>query len=199
MSYYFCSVPKNIALMLKDKYDLDTFVETGTYIGKTAEWASRHFDNVHTIELNEQYYAVAQFSLLLLRNVVMHLNDSRALLPILIDEFDMNRRKVLFYLDAHWSDGAQYGRPLMDSVALEEILIINDWDDKNHAIVVDDAHRFGTDRWPTKADIVKALEDDGRRHVRELLDVLIAVPQRRHNASFDDTATQFISLGRVRN
>jgi hypothetical protein len=196
MSYYFCSVPKNIALMMKDKYDLDTFVETGTYIGKTAEWASKHFDNVHTIEMNEQYYSIAELSLIVLRNVTMHLNDSRIILPFLIDEFD--NRKVLFYLDAHWSNGAKYGRPLVDSTALDEILIINDWDDNKHVIIVDDAHRFGTDRWPTKIDIVNALENDGRRYVRELLDVLVATP-RRHNASFDDSATQFIPLGRIRN
>ena len=59
MSYYFGSVPQNIALIEKDNYALNTFVESGTYAGETALWAAQHFENVHTIEMQQDYFRMA--------------------------------------------------------------------------------------------------------------------------------------------
>lgn len=196
MSYYYHSVPKNIVFMMKDRYSLEAFVETGTYMGITAEWASRHFANVYTIEQLQEYFNCAQFKLMNSSNVHMFLNDSRIILPAILQNREV--RKALFYLDAHWSEGARYGRPLVDSTALEEVLILNEWNNFSHVIIVDDAHRFGTERWPSKIDIIEALENKGTRHVRELMDVLIATPRRPH-ASIDDTPTDIISRGGERN
>lgn len=179
MSYYFCSIPQNIALMTKDKYAIDTFVETGTYIGKTSQWAAKHFNHVYTIESLDKYFEIAQLHLINLPNVTMYYGDSRSVIPELLDDLPP---RTMFYLDAHWSRGAQYGRPLIDSTALEEIQLINEWGNNQHVIMVDDAHRFGTERWPGKIEMVSALENNGQRNVRELLDVLIAVP-RRDNGS----------------
>lgn len=124
------------------------------------------------------------------------MNDSRIILPAILQNKEV--KKALFYLDAHWSEGARYGRPLIDSTALEEVLILNNWNNFSHVIIVDDAHRFGTERWPSKIDIIEALENNGTRHVRELMDVLIAVP-RRYHASIDDSPTDIISRGGERN
>lgn len=197
MSYYFSSVPKNIALMMKDRYSLDTFIETGTYIGTTTDWAANHFKRVHTIENFEAYYRVAELKLINYPNVFMHLSDSRMILPSILEMVKDDR--VLFYLDAHWSKSAHYGRPEMDSSALEEILIINEWDNRAHVILVDDAHRFGTERWPTKIAMIDALENNGQRTVRELLDVLVAVPKRRHNESIDVAIPSLHAGGGIRN
>jgi hypothetical protein len=48
-------VPEQLALFLKSKLDLRTFVETGTYGGGTAAWAARHFSGVYSIEASEKY------------------------------------------------------------------------------------------------------------------------------------------------
>lgn len=207
MSYYFHTVPKNIALMMKDKYSLNTFVETGTYTGVTAKWAADRFFQVHTVESQKEYYDIAERNLLTLSNVVLYLNDSRNALPEIMN--NVGNYGTLFYLDAHWSEGANYGRPLIDSPVIEEVIIINQWENKNHVIIVDDAHRFGTKNWPTKYGIILALEDKGKRIVRELLDVFIAVPNpslftlkrsyRDTYASFDVTSTEILSLGRIGN
>ena len=203
MSYYFYTIPKNIALMLRDKYSLDIFIETGTYAGITAEWAAKHFFQVHTIEQSEEYFSLAEKRLLNLPNVFTYLSDSRMALPQVVTR--TNERGVLFYLDAHWSEGAHYGRPLIDSVVVDEILLVNEWSNNTHAIIVDDAHRFGTERWPTKRAVVEALENGGKRHVRELLDVFIAVPSKfilkriDTYANIDATAVEFLQSGRVRN
>lgn len=190
MSYYFHTAPQNIVLMMKDIYCLNDFIETGTYMGVTAKWASGHFDNVYTIEKLREYFLASQFKLLNSPNVHMFLNDSLIILPEIINKVN----KAMFYLDAHWSKGAQYGRPLSDSTALEEVLILNEWKNEYHVIIVDDAHRFGTARWPSKIDIIDALENNGKRHVRELLDVLIATPRRTY-ACTDAPSTRVFSSG----
>lgn len=207
MGYYFNTIPKNIALMEKERYSLDMFVETGTFTGVTAKWASKHFFQVHTVELREEYYEVAEHNLLNLRNVTMYLNDSRNALPEIIN--NVGNYGTLFYLDAHWSRGVNYGRPMIDSVVIEEILLINEFAENNHVIIVDDSHRFGTENWPTKKGVIYALENNGKRYVRELLDVLIATPSltfekfkfdRRYiDAYLDAPPVDLVSLGRIRN
>lgn len=49
-------MPRELMLQLKDKYGLRDFIETGTFHGKTAVWASEHFDNVKTIEASADIY-----------------------------------------------------------------------------------------------------------------------------------------------
>lgn len=71
MSYFYHSAPANIVLMMKDEYSLDSFVETGTYMGVTAEWASIHFKDVYTIESLQEYYDKAQLRLINSRNMHM--------------------------------------------------------------------------------------------------------------------------------
>lgn len=98
MSYYFHTAPQNIVLMMKDIYCLNDFIETGTYMGVTAKWASGHFDNVYTIEKLREYFLASQFKLLNSPNVHMFLNDSLIILPEIINKVN----KAMFYLDAHW-------------------------------------------------------------------------------------------------
>ena len=44
--------PENLMRKLKDKYELRDFIETGTFHGNTAIWATSQFDNVITIEFS---------------------------------------------------------------------------------------------------------------------------------------------------
>ena len=46
-------IPEELTLYLKGKYSINTFVETGTYLGHTAQWAAQHFET-HTIEMSEK-------------------------------------------------------------------------------------------------------------------------------------------------
>lgn len=41
---------------LKDEFNIDCFVETGTLYGTTAKWASNEFKKVKTIELDNALY-----------------------------------------------------------------------------------------------------------------------------------------------
>lgn len=185
MSYFFRTIPQNIALMLRDKYKLDTFVETGTYVGSTSKWASTHFADVYTIEFFEEHFRAAELKLANCKNVHMFLQDSLMALPGILATLETKNSKPLFYLDAHWSELAHYGKPLLLSTALEEVNILNSlYRHIDYAIVIDDAHKFGTDGWPLQEDMIDALEDNGKRTVRELLDVYIAVPKTTEEVKF---------------
>ena len=66
----------------------------------------RHFNKVHTIELDEGLFKVAEKRFQNNKNVVCHLGDSSKILDGgLIHELNLSieDKKVFFFLDAHWS------------------------------------------------------------------------------------------------
>jgi len=48
--------PIDIILKLKETYGIKRFIETGSYIGDTAYWASKIFEQVITIEFLKNFY-----------------------------------------------------------------------------------------------------------------------------------------------
>lgn len=177
MSKYVRGVPRDIALCLKDTFLLDLFVETGTLIGYSAKWASKHFKHVYTIELFEEYYQLASNNLATYRNITCIRNHSIYALEELRLDWD-GFYYPLFWLDAHWSQDARYGRPIRESQVLEEIENINHWQSR-HAIIVDDAHKLSAPRWPKREDVIRALDNNGKRNLKEVYDVIIATPTYR--------------------
>lgn len=96
--------------LLKQKYNIDAVVETGTYQGGTTVVFSYLFDEVHTIEIEPNNYNASKERLSPYANVNCHFGSSsevlKELLPLL------KGKRVLFYLDAHWQ---QYW-PLLDEL-----------------------------------------------------------------------------------
>src|SRR4051812_10715165 len=78
-------------------------IETGTYRGESTERFAACFDQVHTIELSEQWYAYSKDKLSKHPNVKCHHGDSvdvpREILPGIADP-------AVFFLDAHHSGGS---------------------------------------------------------------------------------------------
>ena len=91
-------IPKELALFLKGKMGIQNFIETGTYMGDTTEWASKHFKHVETVEAYEKIYTETSTKLEHLKNIRFHLGDSSELLPKIIQGL---RGPSLFFLDAH--------------------------------------------------------------------------------------------------
>ena len=98
--------------LLKEKCQIDTVVETGTYGADTSYFFSKYFNEVHTIEIGEVYYLKAK-DFFENTNVNCYLGSSEKILPQILP--NLQSKRVLFYLDAHchayW--------PLLDE--LEEI------------------------------------------------------------------------------
>lgn len=97
---------KDEIIKLRDRFGIKTAIETGTHLGNTALELSEMFDDVISVEINEQYFAEA--SVLVGDRVKLHLGDSRDVLSGL--KFT---DPVFFYLDAHWGVN-----PLLDEIRL---------------------------------------------------------------------------------
>lgn len=113
--------------MLKRNYQINTLVETGTYHGGTTILFSYLFDDVHTIEIQDETYQAALVNFANNPNVTCHLGSSEAVLASLLPS--LQNKRVIFYLDAHW----QSHWPL-----LEEIEEIRKTHKDNCIIVIDD-------------------------------------------------------------
>jgi hypothetical protein len=171
--------PERLVLSLRDALAARTFIETGTFRGATAEWASRHFDQVHSIERAEGLYRETSARLGQVTNLNLHLGDTREILPGLISALEA---PALLWLDAHWSGGPTSGEddecPLLDELALA------DRAPAEVAILVDDARYFlaappaphRLDDWPDLEQVVSVLSKGRERYVCVTEDVIVAVP-----------------------
>lgn len=128
--------------LIKKNYSIDTVVETGTFLGGTTVLFSLLFENVITIEINDNYFQNAKEKLKSYSNVYCLQGSSEkvfhAILPNLKD------RPILFYLDAHWKENW----PL-----LEELKEISKTHKDNCIVVIDDF------KVPNRNDIVYDVYD----------------------------------------
>jgi hypothetical protein len=95
------------AFVTRSGLPIQTFVETGTYLGDTAILASKMFKTVHTIEINDVLYNEQQRNLRKFSNIRAHHGDSVKVLPKVLEEEteSMKNGHIMFWLDAHWSMG----------------------------------------------------------------------------------------------
>lgn len=173
--------PTKLVITLKERYTLQDFIETGTYYGNTAIWASRHFERVITIECSQEIYKKTVSKYSTVKNVNFVLGDSRAVLKTLVSQLT---HPVLLWLDAHWSGGETYGEndkcPL-----IEEIRAIN-MSQCPHFVFIDDARLFTSppprphriEKWPSIDEVIEALKSGNHKNYIVLIeDVIIAVPE----------------------
>jgi hypothetical protein len=168
-------IPKALVLLLKENLSYNSFIETGTYQGETSIWASKHFDNVITIEASEEIYE--KLELKGFSNITALLGNSSDLLG------NITQESSIFYLDAHNSGGATFDSyPLLD-----ELDLINN-SKLDHVIIVDDARFcmsvFNGETYGEIVNICNKLSCNNR-YVVIYDDMLIAVP-REYRYLIDD-------------
>lgn len=172
--------PKELMLQLQDQYELKDFVETGTYYGNTAAWASSYFDNVVTIEYSQQIYKEAVAKHGKIPNITFILGDSRTQLKTIVPRLT---HAAVFWLDSHWSGGKTYGKN-DECPLIEELSTIND-SKCAHFIFIDDARMFTSpppkphriEQWPSIDEVILALKSNHKCYTVIVQDVIIAVPE----------------------
>lgn len=159
-----------IATYLRIKLGLENFVETGTCHGESAEWASRHFQKVVTIEASATYAEEAASRLAKFTNARLLRGYSASLLatsPAWLD-LKMPRDKTLYWLDAHWcGDNAAKGDEAHggECPLLLELAAIVETAQLPYAIMIDDARLFTAPpppphdpkQWPDLSQIGSAI------------------------------------------
>jgi hypothetical protein len=171
--------PEPLVLALRDALGADTFIETGTFRGATAEWASREFATVHSIELAEAIYQETRDRIGGIANLKLYLGNTRTLLPELIAGL---QSPAVLWLDAHWSGGATSGES--DQCPLLDELAIADTARQPLAVLVDDARFFvspppaplNLDHWPDLVTVIERLSNGGQNYVAVTEDILVAAP-----------------------
>ena len=172
------SIPEDLTLFIKEMNNINSFIETGTYQGETAIWASKHFDKIVTIEFSEEIFNQTYDKYTDFKNVNFLFGDSRKCLEQILPDVQQS----IIWLDAHWCSNGSYGEK--DQCPLvTEIELINRFD-KDHVILIDDARLFlappplpnSMQYYPDLNQIQFALNQKNRAvYVYE--DVIIAVPE----------------------
>jgi len=122
------------------------FVETGTYLGETAEAMASIYKRVYTIEIHEPLYNEVGERFSDRANLKRFLGDSTTVLPEVVRQLD---GPAVFWLDAHYS-GPKTGRAGKSATPIEkELASIFSDARKDHLILIDDARLFvGKNSYP---------------------------------------------------
>jgi hypothetical protein len=172
--------PEELVLLIKNNKNISTFVETGTYFGGTAFWASEHFEKVITFENSEKLFQQAKERYGYIENIQFVFGDSRSELPHIVQ---ILTGPAIFWLDSHWSGGETFGSNDECPLIAELEIIANS--NVKHVLLIDDARLFASpppkphklEQWPTLTDlfsVIKKIYPDSYVVVFE--DVVICVP-----------------------
>lgn len=171
--------PTEVILKLKETYDISNFIETGTYYGDTAYWASQVFEQVSTIEYSEEIYEQVTKKYSNIKNIKFSYGDTRDNLKDIVSTLNT---PSLFWLDAHWSGGETYGES-DECPLIEEVKILNS-SEHNNFIFIDDARLFMSpppsphlvEQWPDITAVLDELNSVSNKYIVITEDVIIAVP-----------------------
>lgn len=172
-------IPEKIVLDLCAAHDVSVFVETGTYQGATAKWASAHFDQVHTIERSVSLFDNYGKPLSSLNGVTAYCGDSRDILPSIVNS--IGNKRAIYWLDSHWFGGETAGEedqcPLLGELACllergQDIILIDD----ARLILAAPPMPHKPSHWPTIADVIMALPVAPKPYVQVIDDVIFILP-----------------------
>jgi hypothetical protein len=142
-----------ILMSYKDKFNINTFVETGTFLGDTVEFFKNKFKQVYSIELSTELAEKAARRFEKDPNVRIIQGDSGEILASVVKEI---ASPALFWLDGHYSseffvndEYIRTARAEKDTPVMKELgILLND--DHQHIILIDDARLFvGQDDYPS--------------------------------------------------
>ena len=173
--------PTDLIIRLKECSELNSFIETGTYIGNTAYWSSQKFEKVITMENSTKMHKIVTQKFGHVNNIEFLQGDSRLLLKKVVSSL---KQPSMFWLDAHWSGGETYGEN-DECPLLEELAIIN-VSPYEHIILIDDARLFLSpppaphriEQWPDITTVINCLNCVSNRYIIIIEDVIVAAPSK---------------------
>ncbi len=141
-------------LAAKELFNIDTFIETGTYLGITTNYVKSYFKKVFSIELSEVLANEAKKYFKNKKHVEILQGDSGLLIEKIVKS---DKSKKLFWLDAHYSSGiteasANFGHT---PISKELEIVLQNWIEGS-VVLIDDARLFnGTDNYPKINDLIE--------------------------------------------
>ena len=146
-------IKRDILISYKEQYNLNIFIETGTFNGGTVESMMKYdFDKIYSIELDLNLFNKAKKKFESYDHIEIIHGDSGKELRNIMEKIN---KPSLFWLDAHYSGGIT-AKGEKDTPIYEELNCIFDYDDFGHVIIIDDARMFGTNpAYPTIEELEK--------------------------------------------
>jgi FkbM family methyltransferase len=172
------SISRELVLAIQKEFKYKNFVETGTYLGGTAIWASEHFENIYTIEIDHEISQKAFYNARNKSNIEFIVGDSSNELKIVTESLEgLN----MYWLDGHWCQEVPRVSsecPLMDEL---NSIVTRESD----IILIDDARFFmgivpyphNPDNWPRVDDIILILKKRYPTHQIVIdFDIIMCLP-----------------------
>lgn len=137
-------------------YGLNTLIETGTYLGSMVNAMKGEFDEIVSIELDEQLSEMARRRFARYGHISIIQGDSAKILPKLL----LGRENpCLFWLDGHYSGGIT-AKGARETPIVQELLEILRHPVDGHVVLVDDAREFNGERdYPTLSEIRRLVSE----------------------------------------
>ncbi len=129
---------------LKTIFKIDTFIETGTYLGDTTVRAASIFNQVHTVELSKELFHKASTRFKNYKNITAHCGESNLVLRNILSK---SLGRCLFYLDGHYS-GHVTARGVLDTPVIEELEAIGNAQKTDSILLIDDIRLFQNSSYP---------------------------------------------------
>jgi hypothetical protein len=147
---------EELALALKDAFNISAFIETGTWKAQTTKWASENFQKVYSIEIDEGYHNRAKG---LGIKAEFILGSSADELPKIVKRL---KKPAIFWLDAH---ACKDQHTLTDPCPLITELAAIKKSGLKHLLLIDDAkyfierHPIDPLQWPSLEEVKAALPE----------------------------------------
>ncbi len=130
-------VKQDVIKEYSKKYNVKTFIETGTFLGDMLEAVQNNFDLLYSIEIVDFIHKNAQNRFKNNTKIKLLLGDSSTKLPELVQQL---KTPALFWLDGHFSGGdtgfGETGCPIYAEI---DTIFASPY---KHVILIDDARCF---------------------------------------------------------
>lgn len=124
---------------LAQLFHADVFIESGTSYGGTTNAAKGIFKEIHTIELEDSFYAKAYARFVQDSHVHVYHGDSGQLLPHILN--GLKERKIVCWLDGHYSGGTT-AKGQSNTPILQELQALENAHRSDAIILIDDVCCF---------------------------------------------------------
>ena len=169
-------VKSTIVKEYAEQFHLKIFVETGTYLGQMIDGTRENFDEIVSIELDNDLFERAKKRFSEFKNITILHGDSAELLPKCIKDI---RKPILFWLDAHYSAGFTIKGNINTPIKMELESILKHPLNSDHVILIDDARCFnGDDDYPTLTELKQLVMNINQNLILIVKDDIIRIHKR---------------------
>jgi hypothetical protein len=148
------------------------FIETGTWRGDMVASVLESFKRIYSIELDEVLCEKARQRFAGNSHVSILYGDSATVLPQVLSKVN---ETCLFWLDGHYS-GNETSKGIKETPVIEELTGIFAHPIQNHAILIDDAREFASNKeYPSLETVRTFVVDHGKGYGMEVRDDMVII------------------------